>query len=66
MWYLIWEDLLIGVTQRSVLGLLLFNMFMCDLVLVMANYTDDMNLYDSQNNLFDVQRKLESESTKHF
>ena len=45
-----WKHLLTGIPQRSVLGPLLFNIYMCDLFLFMsesnvANYADDKTLY---------------------
>ena len=62
-----WKHLLIGVPQGSVLGPLLFNINMCDLFLFMsesntANYADDTTLHACEKKLYDVQRKLESES----
>ena len=62
-----WKHLLIGTPQVSVFGPLLFNIYMCDLFLFMsesnvANYADDTTLYTCEKKLYDVQRKLESES----
>ena len=62
-----WKHLLIGAPQKSVLGPLLFNIYMCDLFLFMsesnvANYADDTTLYACEKNLPGVERKLESES----
>lgn len=60
-----WENFLTGAPQGSILGPLLFNIYMRDLFLLMtesniAHYTDDTTLYTRQkNNLFDEQRKLE-------
>ena len=62
-----WKHLLIGIPQASVLGPLLFNIYMCDLFLFMsksnvANYADDTTLYACEKKLYDVQRRLEPES----
>ena len=65
------EHLLIAVPQGFVLGPLLFNIYMCDLFLFIsesnvANDADDTTLYACEKNLYDVQRKLESESLMLF
>ena len=44
--YISWEEILFGVTQRSIQGPLLFNIFLCDLLFLMnathfASYADD-------------------------
>ena len=62
-----WKHLLVVVPQRPVLGPLLFDIYICDLFLFIsesnvANYTNDTTLYACEKNLYDVQRKLESES----
>ena len=50
-----WKHLLIGVPHGSVLGPLLFNIYMCDAFLFMsesnvANYEDDTALYACEKN----------------
>ena len=48
--YSSWKEILYGVPQGSILGPLLFNIFICDLFLItndfeIANYADDTTPY---------------------
>ena len=63
--------MLFGVPQRSILGPLLFDIFLCDLVFLMnetefASYADDNTPYTSGQNTEDVIRTLESDSVRLF
>ena len=58
-----WEEIISGVTQGSILGLLLFNIFLNDLFLFiensdLSNYADDNTLYSSGNDLEKVKQTL--------
>ena len=69
--YSSWEEILFGVPQGSVLGPLLFNIFLCDLFLVMketsfASFADDNTSYVTAENLYKVIRSLEEDSIKLF
>ena len=49
--YSYWEENMSGVPQEYILGSLLFNIFLCDLLLIMENiniasYADDNKPYD--------------------
>ena len=54
-----------GVPQGSILGPLLFDMFLCDLFLIMENidiacYADDNTPYTTGNSIEEVIQKLEN------
>ena len=63
--YSSWEGILFGVPQGSILGSLLFNIFLCDLFFIIydtdfASYADDNTPYTIENDMEDVILKLKN------
>ena len=63
--YSSWEEIMFGVPQGSILGAPLFNIFLCDLFLIMENidiasYADDNTPYTKGNSIEEIIQKLEN------
>ena len=71
MSYSSWEEIVFGVPQGSILGPLLFNIFMCDLFFIMketdfSSYADDNTPYRTADTIEKVTKLLERDSKTLF
>ena len=69
--YSTWENILFGVHQSSILGPILFNIFLSDLFLIVddidiANYADDNAIFKEHENIDDLITSLQHAAPKLF
>ena len=66
-----WEEFVFGIPQGSILGPLLFNIFLCDLFFIMKetdflSYADDNTPYRTADTVHEVIKLLERDSMMLF
>ena len=71
MSFISWEEIVFGAPQGSVLGHLLFKIFLCDIFFIMketdfSSYADDHTPYRSADTIEEVIKLLERASTMMF
>ena len=69
--YSSWEDILFGLPQGTILGQILFNIFLSDLFLIfddvdIADYADNSTIYKEHENIDDLITSLEDVAAKLF
>ena len=69
--YSSWEDILFGLPQGTILGQILFNIFLSDLFLIfddvdIADYADNNTIYKEHENIDDLITSLEDVAAKLF